>query len=227
MAKKSTRVKAQDHQEAKPPSIEDAREALLELLVCWAWYLDIRHVPRDKGTFYLARIDENHSRILDLELRHNFERQFDPILDAKTDWLGFRAVQIASGIGAMITAISLSQDKDLTCRQDVVSFASELGLPSKHFEALSIAELVSNLTTQENESVHKETYPGLKTLFENLHRQAISPTRMDVAKQYLQQRGYPSGLHVDKVYRHIKNHSRNGAWVGSKHLGKREIDNSS
>jgi hypothetical protein len=204
-------------QDEKPPTIDDAKDAVLESLICWAWYLNPFH-NFNEDEYYLERIFENHDTLVAFEQQQS-GRSFDGILDMQTNWLNMRVVEIVHGIGSMIHRIALSRKPDINQREDVVKCAVEIGLPSKHYEALSIYNLAkgSKLPTE-----GREKYPGLKHLFERMHKQGSrKPTRRQIAESYRRDCGYDTSLTLKQIMEHIKNNSRHGVWTGLKNPSKK------
>jgi hypothetical protein len=203
-------------QDYTPPTIEDAKDAVLESLICWAWYLNPFH-NFNEDEYYLERIYLNHDTLLDFEQQPG--RSYDGTLDMQTNWLSMRVVEVVYGIGRMIHHISLLQKPDINQRKDVVKCAIEIGLPSKHYEALSIYNLAkgSKLPTDGNKN-----YPGLKHLFEQMHKQGSrKPTRRQIAERYRRDNGYDTSLTTKQIMDHIKNNSSHGDWTGPKNPSKK------
>jgi len=214
---KMPKAMSASQEDYKPPTIDDVKSAVLESLICWAWYLNPFH-NFNEDEYYLERIYLNHDMLLDFEQQQS-GRSFDGTLDMQTNWLSMRVVEVVYGIGRMIHHISLLQKPDINQRKDVVKCAVEIGLPYRHYEALSIYNLAngSRLPTEE-----KEKYPGLKHLFEHMHNQGSrGPTKRQVAQSYQRNCGYDASLTLKQIMDHIKNNSRYGVWTGPKHESKK------
>jgi hypothetical protein len=214
---KMPKAMSASQQDEKPPTIDDAKDAVLESLICWAWYLNPFH-NFNEDEYYLERIFENHDTLVAFEQQQS-GRSFDGILDMQTNWLNMRVVEIVHGIGSMIHGIALSQKPDINRREDVVKCAAEIGLPSRHYEALSIFNLATRSKLKPEE---KEKYPGLKNLFERMHKEgARPPTKNQVAVRYKGSCGWDSGLETKTIVHHIKNNSNRGVWTGPKYQSKK------
>lgn len=206
MAKKSTRAKAQDHQEAKLPSIEDAREKMSQSMIEWAWYLTPFDNGREKemDASYLEAIMRNHHVLIAFE--HSQTEQFsDPILHLRTHWLNMRAIDIVGGIGATLFRITYSKEKSLSKVSDVVECVREYGLPSRHYEALSIFDLVND--AMKSKGIKGEKYPGLRMMYREMSTKG-SVTDGIVASAYVKRIGYQRGVTVETIKNYIHNHKR-------------------
>ena len=205
-------------QDCKPPTIEDLKSAVLESLVCWTWYLNPFH-NHNEDRYYIERISENHGLLVLFE--EPGDRVFDAMLDMKTNWLDMKVAHVVYHIGQMICGIEGSQNLDLFQRQDVIKCAKEIGLPSKFYEILSICNLVKGAEAPTDKN---ERYPGLRVLFERMHKQsATSPTRNQVATKYKESCGWNSGVEIDKIENYIKNNSRGGVWTGYRYQPKKRL----
>jgi hypothetical protein len=201
----------------KPPTIDDVKNAVTESLVCWAWYVNPFH-NFSEDEYYMERIYENHDAIVDFEQQQT-GRSYDKTLDMKTDWLGMRVIEIAYGIGSMIHAITQPPNPYPVERQKVVACAKEIGLPSTFYEVLSIYNLANGTNTPTDTN---EKYPGLRLLFERMHKTgATRPTINQIADEYKQRCGWDSGLDIETIAHHIKNNSSYGVWTGSKYQSRK------
>lgn len=204
-------------QDYKPPTIDDVKSAVLESLVCWAWYLNPFH-NHNEDEYYIERIYENHSLLVDFD-QPQTDRVFDALLDMKTNWLDMRVISVVGHIGKMISDIERSQNLDIFQRQDVVKCAKEIGLPSTFHETLSIYNLVKGAKAPTDKN---ERYPGLRVLFERMHKEsATSPTKKQVAVKYKESCGWNSGVEIETIVHYIKNNSKGGVWTGYRYQTKK------
>lgn len=168
MAKKSTRAKAQEHQEPEPPSIEDAREALLLAVACWLDYLDDQPVmthPKGLELFF------KHANVLDDLNRYWLmlffaddqpgpwsdapKRAFDSVLDMQSGFHEETAIEIICELSHTIMKVG-GKAKN---REAVIEAIAREGLPSKRIEAKA---LLSKISVAMRDPDSDEKYPGLK-----------------------------------------------------------------
>lgn len=198
-------------------SIQEIRDAMHEIFICWAWFLNPQGGDVD---FYLERIEENGKLILVYTNQwqtQESDRPFDPILDASTVWHGYRAIQLAQDIASLICVLRLNHK--VLDRATVIHEAESRGLPSKMVPALSICDSIATAMKSPDGS---DKFPGLRMLFESMQKRSVKPTLRDVAREWLRQRGSVDDISVDTVYHHIKNNTRFGEWTGSKHAKNAE-----
>jgi hypothetical protein len=184
MAKKSTRAKAQDHQEVKPPSIEDAREALLLAVACWLNYLDDQPVTTHSKTldafFKHANVLHNLNRFWSQLLfaddqpgqwRDTPKRAFDSVLDMQSGFHEETAIEIICELSHTIMKVG-SKAKN---REAVLEAITREGLPSKRIEAKA---LLSKISVAMQDPGSNEKHPGLKKRYLELRDKGHSWTEI-------------------------------------------------
>lgn len=168
MPRKSTRPKTQDHQETKPPSIEDARDALFLAVACWLYYLDDQPFM-------------THSKVMDAFFKHTNvlhdlekhwlmlrladdqsgpwsdapKRPFDSVLDMPSGFYEETAIEVVCGLSHTIRTL----DAKAKNRNAVIEAITREGLPSKRIEAKALLSKISVAIKDPNSD---EKYPGLK-----------------------------------------------------------------
>jgi hypothetical protein len=189
MVKKSTKAKTQDHQEIKPPSIEEARDALLFAVACWLDCVgdySVKPYPKTLDAFlkHADRLDDLNYYWLQLLLADHQEgswadgprRPFDSVLDMKSGHGEETAIEIISGISHLIRSLS----SEAISRDTVIDAARRQGLPSNLIEARALLGKVT-LAMQTPES--NEKYPGLKQKYMELKDKGY--TWKEIATQYV------------------------------------------
>lgn len=203
MVKKSTKAKTQDHQEIKPPSIEEARDALLLAVACWLNYLDDEpFMPHLKALDAFFKHEDLLHELAMHRLSNYFDDQpelFDSVLDMKSGHGEETAIEIVSGISHLIRSLS----SEATSRGMVIDAVRRQGLPSNRIEARA---LLKKVTVAMQDPGGDEKYPGLKTLYMSVKDEGYTWT--EIARQYVISH-YGRGVENQKrLTESVKNHLR-------------------
>lgn len=228
MAKKSTRPKTQDHQEAKPPSIEDAREALLLATSSWLFYVSdhpvtsyernlewfLKHVEvlheLESHWHRLLWADINSGNPSDAVLRPFSDapqRPFDPVLDIHSGIHEETAIDVVMAIASSIRQIE-TKAKD---RDSIIEAITRKGLPSNEIETKA---LLSKITRAMKTPETDEKYPGLKSVY--LEMYSKGHTWNEIAERYIRKhhgRGVKGQAElIPQIEEHMRYNVKKNRW---------------
>jgi hypothetical protein len=237
MPKKASKAKkvappvVDDTDAKKPPKLEEARDSVHLAAFCWTMFLD----PSEPVMSHekVLELFQEHVKILHdieyywLQLRYSEQytgpisdgpfRPYDQVLDMPTGCNGLSAIELFRQIDF---AISTPPSEKKISRDAIIEKVASLGLPAKLFEARAISSKIENELRYAPDA--RKNYPGLKNLFEQMHKQGLKPpTKRQIAQAYLKDRGHDTSLTLDKIMVHIKNNSGHGDWTGPKNPSKK------